>query len=282
MEAIVDGSIYSCPSLLASFSVVCFADLKKYKFTYHFGFPAIHSETSWKITSGTNSQSIEDLDSNSHDSSPTHLTSDETTALVDCVQTWRYSVDARQYGFFLAKKIRNSWGHHSGHHIHSDNENHTEDQNQLRPVTPGTPGTPGQSLGFTWVIGSLSSYEEGFFNGVDNMDCFVCFADPSTYPDYPGWMLRNLLVLIHKRWKLDNVQIMCYREIQSRRHEPRSLILSLALEQQKDSETPAASKGRKDETLPSNLPRITGWERNAAGKMASKIANLGEYMDPQR
>jgi hypothetical protein len=55
-EAINDGTIYSCPSLLASFSAICFADLKKYKFTYHFAFPALHFEDwrqrrKWDFTS---------------------------------------------------------------------------------------------------------------------------------------------------------------------------------------------------------------------------------------
>lgn len=30
----------------------------------------------------------------------------ESTPLVEAVQTWKYSVDARQHGFFLAKKLR--------------------------------------------------------------------------------------------------------------------------------------------------------------------------------
>lgn len=30
------------------------------------------------------------------------------------------------------------------------------------------------------------------------------------------------------------------------------------------------------------MPKVTGWERNSAGKVVSRVANLGEYMDPQR
>jgi ubiquitin-like modifier-activating enzyme ATG7 len=41
-DAINDGTIFSCPSLLSSFSAICYADLKKFKFTYQFAYPALH------------------------------------------------------------------------------------------------------------------------------------------------------------------------------------------------------------------------------------------------
>ncbi|KAK3078838.1 Autophagy protein 7, partial [Coniosporium uncinatum] len=91
-DAIKDSTIYSCPSLLASFYAISFADLKKYKFTYHFAFPAIHSDPPWKPT-------------NTNGDFP-RLSAKETTGLVDTVQTWKYGVDPRQHGFFLAKRVR--------------------------------------------------------------------------------------------------------------------------------------------------------------------------------
>ena len=261
--------------MLASFSVICFADLKKYKFTYHFGFPAIHLESSWNTIADTAVNTTDNQQDGEREGSKPFLTSDETIALVDCVQTWRYSVDARQYGFFLAKKVRNPWGQDAS----QVGQKKPDDQSRVRPTTPGTPA---QTLGFSWVVGSLSSFEAGFFDDVDRQDCFVCFADPSTYPDYPGWMLRNLLVLINKRWKLNRVQVMCYREVQARRHEARSIILNLALERPDEKETPASLAEPKSRLDAAELSRVTGWERNVAGKLASKMANLGEYMDPQR
>ncbi|KAI7134913.1 hypothetical protein KC343_g12082, partial [Hortaea werneckii] len=48
-DAINDGTIYSCPSLLCAFSAICYADLKKYKFTYHFAYPCLHSDPQWKL-----------------------------------------------------------------------------------------------------------------------------------------------------------------------------------------------------------------------------------------
>lgn len=196
------------------------------------------------------------------------MTGLETSALVDSVQTWRYRVDSRQHGFFLAKKQRrDSFMEPVGHTGAAEESNHR----------PTTPGTPGDKLGFDWMIGSLIDYEKGFFDGVPSEDRFVCFADPSTYPTYPGWMLRNLLVLIRRRWKLDNVQILCYRDVQGRRDDAKSMILSLEL-----GDSGSAVSSVHGLPVSSDMPKVTGWERNHTGKVMSRIANLGEYMDPQR
>ncbi|KAL8712222.1 MAG: hypothetical protein Q9225_006970 [Loekoesia sp. 1 TL-2023] len=266
-DAIRDGTIYSCPSLLASFIIICFADLKKYKFTYLFGFPALHSEPAWHPIASIQ-DTCESSESKTDDSNaPISLSASESTALVESVQTWRYSVDARQYGFFLAKRIRERTSV-------TRESNVSDEESQSRAATPETSL---QSLDFLWVVGSLARYENGFFEGVDATDRFVCFADPSTYEEYPGWMLRNLLILVRKRWGLDKVQVLCYRDIQPRREDARSLLLNLALGER--TEAPQADHGN---TLDQAMPRVSGWERSDKGKVSSKIANLGDYMDPGR
>lgn len=216
--------------MLSSFTIISFANLKKYTFTYWFAFPALHSDPTWKYSEGPQ---------------PTQLTGKETTALVDEVGTWRYGTDPREHGFFLAKRVR------------------SPPQNDGRPSTP----TQGDDLGYKWVIGSLRDFESGFFNGIDPADQFVSFVDPSTYPDNPGWMLRNLLVLIRQRYKLNKVQILCYRDVQSRRHEARSRVLLL--------ETDGEAKEITE------MPKVTGWERNSIGKLSPKVTHLAHYMDPR-
>lgn len=81
-------------------------------------------------------------------------------------------------------------------------------------------------------------------------------------------MLRNLLVLIRRRYKLSKVQILCYRDTQARRDEARSRIFLL--------ETEALS------TETNVMPKVTGWERNSVGKLTAKVTNLAQYMDPSQ
>ena len=260
-DSILDGTIYECPSRLASFSAICFADLKKYKFTYHFAFPALHPWSPWKVVSSTNVDT--DHPGEGSTSLGTRLSTAESTALVDSVQTWRYRVDARQYGFFLAKKVR----------TRSDGE-----PQDFEASPPLTPDIPGSKLDFTWEIGSIGSFDNDFFKDTDFEDRFICFADPSTYPDNPGWMLRNYLVLVNERWKLSDVQILCYRDVQARRYEGRSVVFRVKV----DNTSPKDAESTEIPSASSSMPKVTGWERNSAGKVASKITNLGEYMDPQR
>lgn len=274
-DAINDGTIFSCPSLLAFFTAICFADLKKYKFTYLFAFPALHSDPPWRLVSNTMSRTGMHEDSHAECDAVIHMTGEETTALVDSVQTWRYRVDGRQHGFFLVKKRRaSSFAIYTGEAELTKEGTGMDEETNYRPTTPGTPG---DRLGFTWVVGSLIDYERGFFEGIPEEDQFVGFTDPSTYPTYPGWMLRNLLVLVRRRWKLNRVQILCYRDIQARRDDARSIILPLVLGASDASTSSAQNSSPSD-----NMPKVTGWERNGAGKVMSRIANLGEYMDPQR
>ncbi len=262
--------------MLASFAVICFADLKKYKFTYLFAFPALHSDPSWRLVSGTKLQHGREEDEARDEGSTIRMTGQETATLVDCVQTWRYRVDSRQHGFFLAKKQRKaSLTALAGKKLVVEDENTKVEEAANRPTTPRTPS---EKVGFNWSVGSLTEYETGFFDECSPEDRYVCFADPSTYATYPGWMLRNLLVLIRRRWNLDRVQILCYRDVQARRDDAESIILSLEL-----GESPPISSSIPDSlSILSDMPKVTGWERNNAGKVMSRIANLGEYMDPQR
>ncbi|CEJ91662.1 Putative E1-like activating enzyme [[Torrubiella] hemipterigena] len=227
-DAIKDGTIYSVPSLLSSFVILSYADLKKYKFTYWFAFPALHSDPTWKRSGPAE-----------------RLTSEETSALVERIGTWRYSVDGREHGFFLAKKV------------YGKDPNAAEDEET------------NSKLAFRWEVGSLRAFEDGFFNGVPAKDQYVSLVDSSTHPEGPSWPLRNLLVLIRHRFKLSKVKILCYRDTHARRHEAKSIILPLEMEAVTAMEL-------------SEMPKVTGWERSRNGKLQAQQANLGEYMDPTR
>ncbi|GAB0143683.1 Autophagy- protein 7 (Autophagy- E1-like activating enzyme atg7) [Epichloe bromicola] len=226
-DAINDGTIYSVPSLLSSFVILSYADLKKYKFTYWFAFPALHSNPQWERAGPGERFSAE-----------------ESTALVDRVGTWRYSVDGREHGFFLAKKVR-------GQEVDSED------------------GETTSKLSFRWEVASLRRFEDDFFTGVAEQDRYVAFVDPSTYAEGPGWPLRNLLVLIRQRFRMSKVNILCYRDTWARRHEARSVVLPIEM-------------NPVEETELAEMPKVTGWERSRNGKLQAQLANLGEYMDPAR
>ncbi|KAF9887571.1 Autophagy protein 7 [Aspergillus nanangensis] len=261
-DAINDGTIYSCPSLLSSFVILSYADLKKYKFHYWFGFPALHSDPSWGPSSSSN-----------HPDDPRRLgggdppfrtlSNDESLTLVEAVQTWSYSVDARQRGFFLARR-------------HSTCNEEPGPSTFTVPQT-GSGSIPSVQPRFSWEIASLSSYEEGFFEGAKFEDSFICFSDPSNYSNAPGWMLRNLLVLVRQRWKLNHVQIMRYRDVHTRRDKAHSSVLIL-----ESKALPLSQEIQSEDPTNTTMPKVTGWERNPAGKLMGRLIDLTEYLDPKR
>ncbi|KAH8671032.1 hypothetical protein BX600DRAFT_379440 [Xylariales sp. PMI_506] len=230
-DAIKDGTIYSVPSLLSHYVILSYADLKKYRMIYHFCFPTLPSDPQWKRTGDIG-----------------RLTSAESTALVDVVGTWRYRVDSRQFGFFLAKKLRG------------------EDAEKLRSSLDAPEE---EDIGYKWEIGSLGDFETGFFNNIPEEDRYIAFVDPSNYAEHPAWPLRNLLVLIRQRYHLTKVQVLCYRDVQSRRHEARSIILPLSM-------------GSVESLDITEMPKPTGWERNPDNKIAPRSVSLAASMDPTR
>lgn len=265
-DAINDGTIYSCPSLLVSFLVLSFADLKKYKFYYWFAFPALVMDPPWApIGPASTSPSAAAAGGMPYQK----LNAIESTTLVDSVMTWKYGVDPRQHGFFLAKKIR----------VATTNPLDDNNNDEFGPTSPQSPLTPTAGLAFDWQISALASYEDGFFDGVNQEDRYVCFADPSNYgepgPVAPGWMLRNLLVLVRQRWKLSRVQVLCYRETQMRRDAARSVVFDMQVPLKSDKQGDSAGDDLK-------MPKVVGWERNASNKLAGRMADLTEYMDPKK
>lgn len=199
--------------------------------------------------------------------SDTRLGAYESARLYEAVQTWKYSVDHRQHGFFLAK--RQKLTHELEHDANNAHPEFTEATQQRHPSDTPTPQQ--EELDFKWIVGTLSQFENGFFADVDADDCFVSFVDPSTYPQNPGWMLRNLLVLVQRRWRLNRVQMLSYRDTQSRRDQANSIIMRLQCEQR-----------AKEADGGEQLPKVTGWERNEQNKLNSRMVDLAEYMDPAR
>lgn len=126
-----------------------------------------------------------------------------------------------------------------------------------------------------WKVASLADYEKGFFDGSKIEDQYFAFADPSNFANAPGWMLRNLLVLLKRRWGIHKAQILIYRDVPAKRELGRSLTVHLQVDSIKDTDTGDSSASDK-------MPNVTGWERNSAGKLAGRLSDLTAYMDPRR
>lgn len=217
--------------------------MKKYKFYYWFAFPAIHCDPPW-TPSQLAASNHEPRENTNPDAPQGHyLNSDESATLTDAVQTWSSRVEECQRGFFLARKNRS---------------------------------VPSESTPSCWQIASLAEYEKGFFTGAASEDCYICFADPSNFDNAPGWMLRNLLVVVQRRWGLDQVQILQYRDTPLKKSQGRSMVIRL------ESRSASSPNTQDPKQTQDQLPKITGWERNPAGKLAGRIVNLTEYMDPTR
>lgn len=189
-----------------------------------------------------------------------YLSSAESSTLVEAVHNWGYGTDARQRGFFLARRILATSGK-----AYKDPTKHTGSK-------PGK-DKAADAEGACWRIAALSDYENGFFDGANFEDCYVCFVDPSNYENAPGWMLRNLLVLVKHRWGLSKIQVLRYRDVHSKRDQGRSIVVTLAEKNQ-----PTLDLKAPDHIM----PKVTGWERNPTGKLTGRLVDLTEYLDPQR
>lgn len=56
------------------------------------------------------------------------------------------------------------------------------------------------------------------------MQLLFGFYDHGCPQDYPGWALRNYIVFLSLRWKMEKVQFLCYRERRGRPDLEKSLI----------------------------------------------------------
>ncbi|KAJ3196423.1 Autophagy protein 7, partial [Irineochytrium annulatum] len=114
-------------------------------------------------------------------------------------------------------------------------------------------------------VAKLSDWD-AFWAGVDAGKRTVGFADPSSLRTNPGWPLRNFLVYLRKALGVKSVTVVCYREVAGKGDISPSIVLGVDL---------------AGEELDS-VPKAVGWEKNPAGKLGPRLADLAPLMDPKR
>ncbi|XP_071407009.1 ubiquitin-like modifier-activating enzyme ATG7 isoform X2 [Pithys albifrons albifrons] len=120
------------------------------------------------------------------------------------------------------------------------------------------------------VVVSLLKKWDGFFQDHGGK-VTVGVYDPCNLSHYPGWPLRNFLILAAHTWGniLQTVEVLCFRDrtMQGVRDITHSIIFEIKL--------PETSLGP-------DCPKAVGWEKNQKGGMGPRMVNLSECMDPKR
>uniref|UniRef100_A0A2K5DR64 Ubiquitin-like modifier-activating enzyme ATG7 n=1 Tax=Aotus nancymaae TaxID=37293 RepID=A0A2K5DR64_AOTNA len=117
--------------------------------------------------------------------------------------------------------------------------------------------------------GFLKCYSD-FFQG-QRTKITTGVYDPCNLAQYPGWSLRNFLVLAAHRWSssFQSVEVLCFhdRTLQGVRDVVHSIIFEVKLPEMAFSP---------------DCPKAVGWEKNQKGGMGPRMVNLSECMDPKR
>ncbi|NWQ82540.1 ATG7 enzyme, partial [Columbina picui] len=119
------------------------------------------------------------------------------------------------------------------------------------------------------VISPLKKWD-GFFQDQGGK-VTVGVYDPCNLSHYPGWPLRNFLILAAHKWGsiLQSIEVLCFRDrtMQGVRDITHSIIFEIKL---------------PEGVLGPDCPKAVGWEKNQKGGMGPRMVNLSECMDPKR
>ncbi|XP_075406144.1 ubiquitin-like modifier-activating enzyme ATG7 [Tenrec ecaudatus] len=120
------------------------------------------------------------------------------------------------------------------------------------------------------VLVSLLKNCSDFFQG-QRTKISVGVYDPCNLARYPGWPLRNFLVLAAHKWSshVRSVEVLCFRDrtLQGVRDITHSIVFEVKLPEMAFSP---------------DCPKAVGWEKNQKGGMGPRMVNLSECMDPKR
>ncbi|KAM9681484.1 ubiquitin-like modifier-activating enzyme ATG7 isoform 5-T11 [Dama dama] len=138
--------------------------------------------------------------------------------------------------------------------------------------TEGVPALPYFLIKYdeTMVLVSSLKHYSDFFPG-QRAKITIGVYDPCNLAQYPGWPLRNFLVLAAHRWSgsFQSVEVVCFRDrtLQGVRDVAHSIVFEVKLPEMAFSP---------------DCPKAVGWEKNQKGGMGPRMVNLSECMDPKR
>ncbi|UZJ55215.1 hypothetical protein CBS101457_004535 [Exobasidium rhododendri] len=209
---------------LNAFTILSFADLKKFKFIYWFAYPALLAKPTWQVCNDWRDAEL--------------MYEPEQLASIASSVSRLTSSDA---GYFLVKPDGN--------------------------------------------VGAVMEYES-FFRNVPLSERIVGFIDPSPHRTMPGWPLRNLLTFLSIRFGVTQIKVLCWK-METGAGVDKSVMVDLQVANDEGIQGACISSTGKPLPISSqpkypSRPAVVGWERNASGKLAPKMADLGPLMDPKQ
>lgn len=229
-DAICNGQAEQEPSLLQRMIALVYCDLKKYKYFYLLGFPVCSPPAAYCLARPP--QTVTAYFGSAQQAQ--HV----TEALWDYLGSLGHGC---MPPFFLME-LTGSGG--------------SELVTKFHPLT-------------AWADAqtATSAAPSATTSGLEQNGAYLVFADPSNATDYPGWPLRNALLLAAVHWKVPMLRVLCLRTVKGRPHPDASLILEVNLPEIAPGFHPGA---------------LGGWDVGLGGKQGPKIADLGAAMDPRR
>jgi ubiquitin-like modifier-activating enzyme ATG7 len=256
-RAIASGAALSDPNALNAFSVLAFADLKSWQFSYWFCFPALKLGTGAVRVVRRSPNLLREIDA--------RLASSLDARLRDAGAS-----DA----FAWATRV---W-------FEKDASEHPLGGGSIRNVLHA----PLTEMNAMLKASRASSSDEGASDGSDVSRVFLSFADACSNPDHPGWALRNLATLAAARFDLGDERRLSVISVRTRagrvsREHSRVFELAFAKDDAFVSGSDENDENDRDlrESTPNPFP-VVGWELNPRGRAGPRRADLGESMDPTR
>ena len=258
-RAVASGAALRDPNALNAFSVLAFADLKSWQFSYWFCFPALKLGTGAVRVArrfGIDARLASSLDARLRDAGA-------SDAFAWATRVW-FEKDASEHpldplgGGSIGGSIRNV--------LHA-------------PLTEMN----------AMLKASRASSSDAASDGSDVSRVFLSFADACSNPDHPGWALRNLATLAAARFDLGDerrLSVISVRTRAGRVSREHSRVFELVFA--KDDAFAFSGSDENDEndkdlreSTPNPFP-VVGWELNPRGRAGPRRADLGESMDPTR